>query len=102
LVIIPIATENHERDLLIVVLGDRSIERMAAADPAEVVVRQCGVTVVNPTVLICHEELTQELQEILDSRDLRRIITHLRRGFQFLPEEGDNDDGPQPLNPGRG
>lgn len=97
MLILPIETPNHAADALVIVLGDDSLERMAEADPAEVILRQSGRTLVNPTVLVCHKKESPEFTRLLQSRDLPKILDHLRRGFRFRPEKGDHDHGPRRL-----
>ena len=93
MLMIPIQTPNHTEDMLIVVLDGGNLERMAHADPAEVQLRTCGKTLVNPAILICHEEDSPELARLLQQRDIHAIVKFLQRGFEFRPDKGDHDNG---------
>lgn len=94
---IPIESAQHQHDMLIIVLGDANIERLKVSDPAEVPGDSLGAHLVNPTVLVCHQNHTPEFQKVLASKDIRKIIAYLQRGFKFQPEKGDHDRGPEPL-----
>jgi hypothetical protein len=98
--ILPIQTPNHEDDMLVVVLDDDNLARMAAADPAEVRLADTGRTLVNPRVLICHEPDSPAFTRLLQTRDLAKIVEHLTRGFRFRPEAGDYDGPPRPMREG--
>lgn len=95
--ILPIETISHTSDVLIVVLEDDNLERMAKADPAEIKLTETGRTLVNPRILLCHEKVTPELIKILKTKDVRVICEYLQRGFEFRPDKGDHDDGPQKM-----
>lgn len=97
MLLVPIETPGHLADAVLVVLTDDSLARMREADPAEVILRQTGRTLVNPTVLICHEKDSPELARLLQGRDVPAIIAHLQRGRKFRPEKGDHDRGPEKL-----
>lgn len=97
MLILPIETENHEADTLLVVLRPDNIKRMETADPAVIKTTQCGKNLVNPTVIICYEENVAELNRLIHGGNLSRIMKHLQRGWKFRPEQGDNDDGPQSI-----
>lgn len=97
MIILPIESDDHEHDALIVILHDDSLERMTKADPAEIVLRQTGKKLVNPTILICHEKDSPKLTQLLNSGDLYAIVKHLQRGWKFQPERGDHDRGPESL-----
>ena len=70
---------------------------MAKADPAEINLRETGRTLVNPIILICHEPPTDELIALLKTGDVPKIVKHLQRGWDFRPDRGDHDNGPQKL-----
>lgn len=95
MLMLPIETPGHIADALVVILDDANIERMRAADPAEVPLRKSGFNLVNPTVLVCHEKPTPELTRLLNSKDVSAIISYLQRGWKFRPEKGDHDRGPE-------
>lgn len=94
----PIETTDHKNDAVIVVLDPGNIDRLSVADPAEVVLRQSGKTLINPTVVICLEKPSKEWQRVLHSGDLKEIIKFLQRGFEYRPDKGDHDNGPQKLS----
>ena len=98
MLLLPVETPGHIADAVIVVLNDDSLARMAEADPAEVILRQTGRSLVNPTILICHEKQSPELTRLLNGGDVKAIIAHLQRGWQFRPDRGDHDRGPEPLH----
>ena len=79
MLIIPIETPGH------------------AADAAEVILRQTGRTLINPTIIICHESPSPEFARLLQTKDLSKIVDYLRRGFEFRPDKGDHDRGPETL-----
>jgi hypothetical protein len=97
MLLIPIETEGHTHDAVIVVLGGANVERMREADPVEIRLRESGRNLVNPAILICYEDSSPELARLLAGRDVRAIIRHLQRGWKFRPQEGDHDRGPEPL-----
>lgn len=94
MLMVPIQTIGHTNDVLIIILEDENLERMAKADPAEIKLKDSGKELVNPVVYVCHEKVTQELITILKTRDLSLIMGHLQRGFEFRPDKGDHDNGP--------
>ena len=94
---IPIESTDHRNDVLIVILDSDNLIRMGQADPAEVKCKELGKKLINPSVLICHEPATQELMRVVNTRDLKKIVAYLQRGFQFQPDRGDNDDPPKVL-----
>lgn len=98
MIVLPIETPNHADDVLIIVLGDDSLERMARADPAEVKCKELGRNLINPRVVICHEKDSPEFARLLQARNLSKICEFLSRGFAFRPDKGDHDRGPTPLN----
>jgi hypothetical protein len=97
---LPIETPGHKHDMLILILDGDNIARMRAADPAELALRDCGKHLVNPTVLLCLEEDQRALTPLLHAGDLQAIIRYLKRGWQFRPDRGDHDRGPEPLRGG--
>ena len=94
---IPVESDGHTKDALIVVLGPDNLERMKKADPAEFALATSGYNLVNPIILLCYEEQTPELMTLLQSGDLEKIVKHLRRGFEFRPDKGDHDRGPEKM-----
>lgn len=97
MILLPIETEGHKEDAVIIVLDPSQIERLNMADPAEVVLRQTGKHLVNPTIQICLERPSKEWTRILQSGDLKAILKFLGRGFKFRPDKGDHDRGPESL-----
>ena len=90
--ILPIETRDHAHDLVIVVLDAANVERMSQADPVEVTIKESNRTLVNPTILICREEITPELEAKFvrwaKDRDIGAILTYLKRGWTVLPGDG--------------
>lgn len=97
MIILPVETLNHVSDLLIIVLDDANLERMGHADPAEVLLKDCGKTLVNPAVMIAHQNSNPEFARILNGGDLVAVVKYLQRGWAFRPDKGDHNNGPQPL-----
>lgn len=98
MLMLPVETPGHTADMLILVLDDTNLARMAEADPAEVKLHECGKRLVNPKIFICHEKESPEFARVLQTRDLAAIVKYLQRGFRFRPEMGDHDRGPEPLS----
>lgn len=97
MLMIPIQSKNHDNDMLIVIIDDNNVARMKTADPPEVVLKDCGKILINPRILICHENDSPELTRILQNRDIEKIVQYLERGFEFRPDKGDHDNGPQSI-----
>lgn len=97
MIILPVPTPGHVDDMLVVVLGDDNLARMAVADPAEICLQDTGRTLVKPRILLCHERDSPEFTRVLQTRDLKKIIAYLTRGFEFRPDKGDHDNGPKPM-----
>lgn len=102
MIVVPIVTENHVRDRLLVILDPESLARMREADPAEVnlaeVSRKIGSTILQPIIHICYEEKTPEFERILQSGDVKALLKYLSRGWRFRPDQGDHDRGPEHLH----
>jgi hypothetical protein len=97
MIILPIETEGHAHDTLVIVLDKGNVERMKLADPAEIPLRQTGRRLVNPLVLVCYEDDTPEFVRLVQGGDVKAIIKHLQRGWKFQPERGDHDRGPESI-----
>lgn len=95
---LPIESTDHKNDAIILILGPENLERMKTGDPAEFIAKQSGKHLVNPKLLICYEEPSPQLTQLLQGGDLRKIIEYLQRGWKFRPEIGDHDNGPQKLS----
>lgn len=100
MLLIPIETPNHAHDAVIVVLNAGNLTRMAEADPVEIELRKCGRNLVNPTIVICHEEESRTLTRLIQGHDVDKIIAHLQRGWKFRPDRGDHDRGPESIRDG--
>jgi hypothetical protein len=81
--------------MLIIILEPQNVERMKRADP--VTIERYGPALVNPAVMVCYEEPGGELSRLVHGGDVGAIIKHLTRGFEFRPDLGDHDRGPEPL-----
>lgn len=97
MILIPIQTENHVKDTVIIILDPESIERMAAGDPAEADLHRCGKQLVNPRLMVCQEKPTKEFTDLLNGGDIEAIIKYLTRGWKYQPDRGDHDRGPESL-----
>jgi hypothetical protein len=97
MLMIPIETEGHDRDVLVLVLGKTNLERLKLADPAEAVLQQCGQQLLNPTVMVCYEEDEAALMQVANRGDLQALIKYLQRGWKFRQELGDHDRGPESI-----
>lgn len=101
MLIFPIQTENHASDMLLIVLDPANLERMKAADPAEVQMaqlRKAGHLLLQPIIHICYEENTPEWRKLVQSGDIKAILRFLGRGWKFRPEAGDHDRGPESIH----
>lgn len=96
MIIIPIKTDDHKHDMLIVVLDKVNVERMKVADPAEIQLAQLKIPLVLPTIMIAYEDSSPEFSKVVQGGNVRKIIEFLQRGWKFKPES-DNDDGPQSI-----
>ncbi len=97
MLMIPMQTFDHKQDALIVVIGPDNLARMKNGDPAEAELRRSGKNLVNPTILLCYEEPSPELNRLVQAGDLKRLIKFLQRGWEFQPERGDHDRGPESI-----
>jgi hypothetical protein len=100
MLILPVQTPDHKDDALIVVLGPDNLERMKEGDPAEVQlsqIRGAGKDLVDPAILLCYEEPSPALNQLIQRGNLSAILKHLQRGWKFRPQAGDHDRGPERL-----
>jgi hypothetical protein len=97
MLLIPIQSADHKEDAVIVVIDGVSLERMQKADPAEIVLRQSGKHLVNPTLLFCFERDHVALNKFIQANNIKGLIKHLQRGWKFRPELGDHDRGPESI-----
>jgi len=100
MLVIPLMSKDHKYDALILVLGPDNLDRMKQADPAEVVMRQINqgdFRLVDPVIYLCYEEPSPELERLVRGRDPIAILDFLQRGWQYRPEAGDHDRGPERL-----
>jgi hypothetical protein len=95
MLVIPLQTKDNARDAVFVVLDPEQLPRLEQGDPADIVLRQTGNRLVNPTVVICLEKPTPEFNRLVQSGDIRALIAYLQRGWKFRPELGDHDRGPE-------
>ena len=65
MIVIPVESSDHARDALIVILDQTNLDRLKMNDPVEVLLRQCGKTLVNPSILICFEQPSKELSALI-------------------------------------
>lgn len=100
MMILPLETENHEHDALIIVLDPDNLERMKGGDPAEVKLkqlRQAGKNLVDPAIVLCYEKPSPKFNRLIQSGDTLAVIQYLQRGWQYRPEAGDHDRGPESI-----
>ena len=97
MIMIPIETDLHRKDALIIVLGADNLEHMKAADPAEIDIRGSGKRLVNPIVLLCYEESSPALNRLVQGGNVDALIKYLQRGWAFRPDKGDHDRGPESI-----
>lgn len=103
MIILPIETEGHRHDALIVILAPDNLARMKQGDPAEVKlsnVRKAGKQLKDPAIYICYEEPSPKFNRLIQSGDLRTFLEYLQRGWKFRPKLGDNDAGPRGIHEG--
>jgi hypothetical protein len=96
--IIPIETEDHAADMLVVVLDSANLERMKKADPAEVKMKEIPKNLVNPIITICYEHGSPEFKRLVQAGDLKALLKFLARGWEFRPDKGDHEGGPESLS----
>jgi len=102
MLILPLETQDHKQDVVVVILEPANLARMREGDPAEVKLRQvreAGKHLVEPTILLCYEEDTAALTRLVQGGDLRAMLKYLHRGWKFRLEAGDHDRGPEPYQP---
>jgi len=100
MIIVPIQSKDHRRDLLVVILGPDNLERMRRGDPAEVKladIRKAGKELRDPAIEICYEEPDSPVFRLLQAGDLAGALQYLGRGWEFRPDRGDHDRGPESL-----
>lgn len=95
MLLLPVKNPNG-RDWLIVVLGSTNVERMRRADPVQIE-NFGGTVLINPKVMICYEDSSPELNRLVQSGDVAKLVEHLTRGFEYRPDLGDHDNGPQSI-----
>ncbi len=103
MIILPIQSKGHLNDLLVVVFGPQNLERMKKGDPAEVKlkdIKRSGKDLMNPTIIICYEEDQTKLMQLVNSKNIQQILEYLSRGFEYRPDLGDHDRGPEGLEKG--
>lgn len=103
MLVFPIATPNHQDDLLVVVLGSDNLERMQEGDPAEVKLKELASgknrhLLLQPTVVLCYEKDMGKVTKLANAGDIQALLKYLNRGWKFRPERGDHDRGPERLS----
>jgi hypothetical protein len=97
MILIPIATEGHRNDALIVIINKSNVERMKRADPAEIKLKELTGNLVSPVIMIAYEDSSPQLAKLIQSGDIKGIVKFLQRGWAFKPDKGDNDRGPESI-----
>lgn len=85
------------RDAVVIVLDPSNIERLKKHDPVEIL-SFGGKVLHNPRIFICYEEDSPELNRLVQSGDHGKLLDFLGRGFEFHPELGDHDRGPESVH----
>jgi hypothetical protein len=104
MLVISIQTENDVHDQLVIVLNRQSLERMQCADPAKIkmaeITKKDGRTLLQPTISVCYEEDEAALTKLVQASDIKAVLKYLHRGWDFRPDLGDHDRGPEKLSEG--
>jgi hypothetical protein len=59
--------------------------------------RQSGRGLVDPVIVLCYEEPGPELERLIQAGNFKALIGYLQRGWEFRPDRGDHDRGPESL-----
>lgn len=100
MLILPIQSKGHLNDLLVIVFDQGDIERMRKGDPAQIKmldIKRVGKDLMNPTVIVCYEQDQTKLTQLINKGDIVAVLEYLQRGFEFRPDLGDHDRGPEGL-----
>jgi hypothetical protein len=89
-----------KRDELLVILGPENVERMRRADPVQIELSLQRLRLINPKITICIESPSPELNRLVQTKDLAGLCKFLSRGWEFRPDLGDHDRGPERLEDG--
>jgi hypothetical protein len=95
---LPIETENHLHDMIVIILTPDNLERMKKADPGKLDlsnIHRAGYNLHEPTIMLCYEEPTPEFNRLMHLADIHALLKYLLRGWKFQPEKGDHDRGPE-------
>ena len=98
MLILPIQSHNHERDAIIIVLGQDNIDRMKQHDPAALKCYETGKTLVNPVIMLAYEDESPEFSRVVQCGNIGSILEFLQRGKSFQPDRGDHDRGPESIS----
>ena len=89
MIVIPIATFNHEHDAIIIALDDENVGRMKKADPVQV--RVCELPgspmVINPILLIAFESAA-EIERRMTEHGIDNVLAYLQRGARYAEDGG--------------
>lgn len=93
---IPVATRGANEMHLILIFSDDGMERLKAADPAQIEVSRlgepwCHRKVVGVTLAYESVENLAKVMRWLDAGDYQSAFKFITRGFTFRPEKGDDD-----------
>jgi len=97
MIIVPMASANHKNDRLVIILDKTNVERMKGADPAQIICKEFPIGLVNPSIMVCYEEDSPKLNQLINSGDIEGLLEFVNRGFKFRPDLGDSDRGPKSL-----
>ena len=83
------------REWLILVMDQNNLDRLQKADPMEFDVGATGLK--SPTILIAFERDQAAVARFIQTADLGGLIKHLQRVWEFRPDLGDHDRGPESI-----
>lgn len=88
---------DHTNDSLVIIVDGDNIDRLQHFDPISVELRKAGKHLVNPTVHICFESDMRNLNKYIQINDMNGMLKYLGRGWQYRPDKGDHDRGPESI-----
>jgi hypothetical protein len=104
MLVIPVETESHAHDMLRIVLGPKNQGHMKQADRAQIKLAgggDGGRNLVRPAIMLCYEEDQATFMRNVNRSDIKALLAYLGRGWQYRPDAGDHDRGPERIAPGQ-
>lgn len=86
MLLIPILTNNHENDALIIVLDRSALRSMKNSDPVmftlDEVVKETEIAIHQPNIMITYEdeESMKHIHSLIEKNDFQAIFKYLTRG----------------------